>query len=393
MTVFREGGIAKLDFEYVPPHLPHREEYVSQILGFLKKVMVDEPGSTSGRVLIVGRSGTGKTVTARRVGEELLRVSSKGGVDVRCVHVNCRMVGSEFALIQSILRASAPELPLRGYSPLELLNALRDYLEDGDRYLLIVLDELDYFVRVRGEDLLYEFTRVMDAKPGRQRMSFIFIARSEQFIDELSPATLSRFRPQLRFRFKPYKAEELFDILSERVEEAFVDGAVSEEVVRFVAKNAAEFGYGDARYAIQLLLVAGLAADRDGSREVLPEHVREAQEATDPRVREEDILTLSRDGKALLLALARTLMDRRDAAYVPLGEVLETYVLVCEEYGFRPVEKPVLRQLLRELELTGLISYGEAGSVGIPGVKVGVLEKVVSSILGGGGPAGQGGLG
>ena len=393
MTVFREGGIAKLDFEYVPPRLPHREGYVSQILTFLRRVMVHEPGSTSARVLIVGRSGTGKTVTGRRVEEELLREASSEGLDLKCVHVNCRMMGSEHALIQSILRASAPELPLRGYSPLELLNALRDYLEDRDRYLLVVLDELDHFVRLRGEDVLYDFTRVMDARAGPQRMSFIFIARSEAFMEELSPATLSRFRPQLRFRFKPYTAEELFDILSERVEEAFIEGAVSEEVVRFIAYNAAEFGYGDARYAIQLLLVSGLAADRDGSREVLPEHVREAQEATDPRVREEDIMSLSRDGKALLLAVSRALMERRDVAYVSLREVMESYAVVCEEYGLKPIEEPLIAEVLRELELAGLVSHTREGLVGVPGIKVRVLERAVSTILGGGGAGRQGLLG
>jgi len=224
-------------------------------------------------------------------------------------------------------------------------------------------------------------------------MSFIFIARSEAFMEELSPATLSRFRPQLRFRFKPYTAEELFDILSERVEEAFIEGAVSEEVVRFIAYNAAEFGYGDARYAIQLLLVSGLAADRDGSREVLPEHVREAQEATDPRVREEDIMSLSRDGKALLLAVSRALMERRDVAYVSLREVMESYAVVCEEYGLKPVEEPLMAEILRELELAGLVSHTREGLVGVPGVKVRVLERAVSTILGGGGTDRQGLLG
>ncbi|HDN63288.1 MAG TPA: hypothetical protein ENF56_04930, partial [Candidatus Bathyarchaeota archaeon] len=67
-SVFKPDGLKKLDFEYVPPRLPHREEYVERLVDFLRPI-IERPGAISERVLITGRSGTGKTVTAKKTGE------------------------------------------------------------------------------------------------------------------------------------------------------------------------------------------------------------------------------------------------------------------------------------------------------------------------------------
>lgn len=381
-SIFLEEGLEKLSFDYVPSKLPHREKFVEEIVNFLR-VVIDQPCTISERILISGKSGTGKTVTAKKAGGILEKIAENKGVNLVYAHINCRTTPGKFALVQRIIRKAAPVLPLRGYSSTELLHALWDYLNEHDMLLLLTLDEIDYFIRSTGEDIVYELTRLTDEVKGvPQRINFIFISRSQTFLNELSPSTLSKFRPQERFEFQPYVENQLIDILSQRAEEAFIKNAVSEDILTFIARNTVKYGYGDARYALQLLLSSGLIAERDGCPFILPEHVREAQEKTDPKLRDEDVAVLPEEKKLLLLALARRLKGEREAVFLPLEVVEETYNVICEEYGRKPVGRVLLHALASDLEAAGIITLNRDFQMGLDGVKTEVLEKFLVDLLG-----------
>jgi len=381
VSVFKEDGLEKLSFEYVPSRLPHRERYVDDLIKFLR-IAVDQPGVLSGRILITGQSGTGKTATAKIVGEKLERIAKNRGLDLIYAHVNCRTTSGKFGLVQNIIRQAAPSLPLRGYGPVELLHALWDHLNEHNKLLLLALDEIDYYIRTTGEDIVYELTRLTDAVTNvPQRINFIFIARDHSFMDVMSPATLSKFRPQERFEFPPYEENQLMDILIERVKEAFWENTVPEEIIDFISRNAVKYGYGDARYAIQLLLTAGLIADREESRTVLPEHVREAQEKTDPKLRDEDVSILPDEEKLILLALARSLKREKEAIYLPFEEVESVYHVVCEEYDRKPTGRVLLHAFVKNLEAAGIIILAEKLQLGLDGVKAEILERFLIDIL------------
>jgi len=380
-SVFREKGIEKLEFDYVPSRLPHREEQVEKLVDFFKLV-IDRPGVLSERILITGSSGTGKTASAKMAGASLEKIAKRRGLDLVYAHVNCRTISGKFGLVQSIIRQAAPSLPLRGYGAVELLHALWDYLNEHNKYLILTLDEIDYYIRTTGEDIIYELTRLTDAvKDVPQRINYMFVARDHSFMNVMSPETLSRFRPQERMEFQPYLENQLGDILKDRVEEAFRRGTVSDEVIDFISSNTAKYGNGDARYAILLLLTAGLIADREMSREVLPDHVREAQEKTDPKISDEDVISLPTDEKYVLLALARHLKRERATINVPLEEVESTYHLVCEEYNVQPAGRVLLHAFVKDLKAAGVITLNEKFELGLNGVKAEVLEKFLTDIL------------
>jgi len=381
ISVFKNGGLEKLSFEYVPSRLPHREKHVNNLIKFLR-ITIDQPGVLSERILITGQSGTGKTATARRVGETLERIAKNRGLDLIYAHVNCRTTSGKFGLVQRIVRQVAPPLPLRGYGPIELLHALWDYLNENNKLLVLTLDEIDYYLRTTGEDIIYELTRLTDAVTEvPQRINFMFIARDHSFMNVMSPETLGKFRPQERFEFPAYEEKQLRDILVERVKEAFWENTVQEEILGFISKNAVKYGYGDARYAIQLLLTAGLIADREESKTVLPEHVRDAQEKTDPKLRDEDISMLPEEEKLILLALARSLEREKEAIYLPFQEVEGLYHIVCEEYGRKPVGRVLLHAFVKNLEAAGIIILGEKFQLGLDGVKAEILEKFLTDLF------------
>jgi len=380
-SVFKRDGIQKLDFEYVPSHLPHREEYLEKLVKFFR-VAIDQPGMLSERILITGESGTGKTATAKKVGDALERIARNRGIDLIYAHINCRTTSGKFGLVQSIIRQAAPTLPLRGYGPIELLHALWDYLNEHNKFLILTLDEIDYYLRRTGEDIVYELTRLTDAITNvPQRINFMFIARDHSFMKDMSQETLSRFRPQERLEFPPYLEDQLLDILKERVKEAFRENVVSDEIITFIASNTAKYGNGDARYALLLLLSAGFAADRDEQSAILPEHVREAQEKTDPKISDEDVTMLTDEEKFVLLALARHLKRDKEAIFLPLEEVESSYHVVCEEYGVEPVGRVMLHALVKQLKAAGLITLNEKFEPGLNGVKAEILEKFLVDLL------------
>ncbi len=380
-SVFKRNGIHKLDFEYVPSRLPHREEYLEKLVKFFK-IAIDQPGMLSERILVTGESGTGKTATAKNVGVALERIAKNRGIALIYAHINCRATSGKFGLVQSIIRQAAPTLPLRGYGPIELLHALWDYLNEHNKFLILTLDEIDYYLRRTGEDIVYELTRLTDAITNvPQRINFMFIARNHSFMKDMSQETLSRFRPQERLEFPPYLEDQLLDILKERVKEAFRENAVSDEIITFIARNTAKYGNGDARYALLLLLSAGFAADRDEQSAVLPEHVREAQEKTDPRVSDEDVTMLTDEEQLVLLALARHLKSEKEAIFLPLEEVETSYHVVCEEYDVEPVGRVMLHALVKQLKAAGLITLNEKSEPGLNGVKAEVLEKFLVDLL------------
>jgi len=380
-SVFKREGIHKLDFEYVPSRLPHREEYLEKLVKFFR-IAIDQPGMLSERILVTGGSGTGKTATAKKVGDALGRIARNRGMDLIYAHINCRTTSGKFGLVQSIIRQAAPTLPLRGYGPIELLHALWDYLNEHNKFLILTLDEIDYYLRRTGEDIIYELTRLTDAITNvPQRINFMFIARNHSFMNDMSQETLSRFRPQERLEFPPYLEDQLLDILKERVKEAFRENAVSDEIITFIARNTAKYGNGDARYALLLLLSAGFAADRDEQSAILPEHVREAQEKTDPKISDEDVTMLTDEEKLVLLALARCLKREKEAIFLPLEEVETAYHVVCEECDVEAVGRVMLHALVKQLKAAGLITLNEKFEPGLNGVKAEVLEKFLVDLL------------
>jgi cell division control protein 6 len=72
--------------------------------------------------------------------------------------------------------------------------------------------------------------------------------------------------------FPPYKPEELFDILKDRVNFSFRPGSIKDELIK-IASVAAE---GDARVGLEILRRAGKKAEDKGLKEVTIEEIKQA---------------------------------------------------------------------------------------------------------------------
>ncbi|ABM80757.1 ORC1-type DNA replication protein [Hyperthermus butylicus] len=389
-SVFRSRD--KLYPEYVPAYLPHREEQLKNLATYFRPLLV-EPGSISQRVLLVGSIGTGKTVTAKRFGSDFKQLARQRGINLEYVHVNCHRDRTLYLVVQEIARQLRIPIPPRGLSAQEMFHIILKYLENRDMYVILTLDEFDYFIEVAGNDAVYFLVRTYDEHSEyTKRISFIFISRSLTSLSRLDSATESYLVRNI-INFKPYASRELYDILKYRSSEAFYEGTVGDDVLSYIAElvGADTGGSGNARLALEILLLAGQEADKEGAPRVTIEHVRRAFTQTNP-----DISVMVNDALPhlplhellILLAIVRTL-QRSGEPYVRIGEVEAEYHHICEEYGETPrrhtqVYEYVMDLKRRSIIETRLSGKGYRGKSTLIGISVGpldLLEKRIREII------------
>ncbi|MBS3793553.1 MAG: ORC1-type DNA replication protein [Candidatus Thorarchaeota archaeon] len=383
-TVFKSEQYLSID--YVPETLPHRENEL-RTLARSFKTLITSPGKTSHKFIIEGPVGTGKTAVTKRFAEQMLRAARRRNIHLHKIHVNCRVNKSKYLVYLRILKEFKPKFPRRGHSPEELLQLIMDVLDSEDRYLLLILDELDYFITQKGGSIVYDLTRLNDNRLNSpQRLSMIGIGRDIP-LDEsaFDSSTLSTLQRNI-LRFEKYNSEALYDIVSQRSEMAFKDNTVMEETLQVISDIASE--RGDARYAIEILWRAGKQADTERSDVVIPDFARKAKADTHPELRMEVFSTLPLQNKLLLLAAARQLKEVR-SAYVTMGEVEEMYRTICEEYDEAPRAHTQIWEWVQDLNAHGVIDTKRSGEgqrgqttlIGLSDVPAGMLEAFLLDFL------------
>ncbi len=378
----------KLFPDHVPNYLPHREEQLRMLAEYFRTILV-EPGSISQRVLLVGGIGTGKTVTARRFGSDFKLLARQRGIKLDYVHVNCHRDRTLYFVVQEIAKQLHIPIPPRGLSVQEMYSIILRFLEERDRYVIITLDEFDYFIEVAGNDAVYFLVRTYDEHPELvKRINFIFIARDLTNLGRLDAATESYLIRNIVY-FKPYTSDELYDILKYRVEEAFHPGTVADEVLKYIADivGADHGGSGNARLALEILLLAGEVADNESSDMVTIEHVRKAYTKTNPNISimTDSLRFLQLHELLVLLAAIRTLRIK-DEPYVRIGEVEKEYQSICEEMGLKPRKHTQVYEYVMNLKKLGVIDArtsgkGFRGKSTLISINIGPLEAFEKRVL------------
>ncbi|MCL2317503.1 MAG: AAA family ATPase [Methanomassiliicoccaceae archaeon] len=313
----------KLSFEYVPEKLVHREEQMRR-LETVFRPMATEGVSCS--AFLTGSVGTGKTASAKRFCEDLLKYFAAGGKQMNYIFINCRIRNTEHGAILQILRHFDPGFPDRGFSADEMLRSLKKHIEAGSRPLVVVLDEVDVLLK-NGKDLVYQLSRLTGEIRGNSSISLIMISQ-EPITEMLDTASISSFRRANTIRFNKYSKDELKDIIKARAEEALMPNAMDDGVADLLAEIGK--GYGDARLVIEMLERAATIAEERSDGVLTADDIRSANAMIYSNVSEAKLETLDLKKKLALLAIARAI---KSEPYVSITKVEKTYRVVCEEYG------------------------------------------------------------
>jgi len=377
----------KLDINYVPYTLPHRESELRLLTEFFSFAL-QSPGKMTQRVMITGDVGTGKTALSQRFGASITHEATKKGINLRYVHVNCREYrGSLFLILQHAVSVFHPNFPKRGYAAEELLSMLMQMLDEEEAHVILTLDEFESLVENEGSEAVYKLTRLQETRPNKpQRLSLLCILRDLKTTERLDPSTRSSLQSNI-VNLQKYSKKQLVDILSARVTLAFKPSAVPEDTLDMIAEDAF-LENGNARFGIELLWRAGKYADAEEQDTVTAECVRKAASSIVPAMRRSDLETLSLHEKLFLLGVAMIFKQNKNA-FVTLAEAEQTYAVVCEEFNTSPVSHTQLWKYLRNLSAVGILkaeviatgTRGRSTNVSLPRIPASELEKELKNLL------------
>jgi len=324
-----------LSHKFVPEELPHREGEIRELASYLKHALQN---STPPNILVVGHTGTGKTVTVKKVLQELSKVTDS--VDIAYVVAS----GTQFQILSEIAAELNPEISFKGLSFKESWNRFRNML-NKDKITIVVLDEIDKMLSY-GSDLLYFLSR-------EDRVCIISISNKINVMNMITDKrVLSSFNP-VKIVFPKYNASQLEDILRYRAERAFYEDVLDDDVIPLCAALAMN-REGDARYALDLLMYAGDEAIRRMDSKVTVDHVKAARKRLEEDFIRQSIQTLSLAQKLLLLSVLKREGSSPREIYSLCNEYLE-------KYNGSKLTHRRLSSLLGDLELYGFVVYVRKG--------------------------------
>ncbi len=339
-TVFKDRRY--LSDAYIPDNVKYREQEIKEISTAMLPLLRNQKASN---VLLLGYPGTGKTLSAKFFMKILNNFAVAKGLPVKTVYVNCRMhkaYSSEYYIMRDIVSQLTGKEIKSGVRLNDLYEEFVNFLKKHSESVLIVLDEIDFMVKNIEDDFLYTLTRE-NHLTGKDNLAFIGIANNLSFLDYLDPRAASSLGA-VKIIFNPYNAYQLAGILEDRASKAFVDGAISKSIINYIAGWVAKES-GDARKAINILRLAGEFADRDGSKAVTIDHVKEAIDRYELDGFLSLIDSLVLHDKMLLLTIISEFLKERKP--VDFTTVYRTYTTLSDSLGYTPLSKENIRRRLK----------------------------------------------
>lgn len=369
---------SKLLPSYVPQELPYRESALNE----LEKSFAESVREGGYRVhQIIGDVGTGKTATMLRFAQNV--VSKKKELDIRYAYINPRQHGSSRLMIfRQLAYQLAPESYSTSLSAEELLLETLRALEKNERLGILLFDEIDFALKRSKEPIVYNLTRLNESMPsGRIMIPVVIISsRSLKFRDELDRAELSSLGNRITI-FEHYTPKQVFDIVLKRAEESIRPSAYDEKIIKYIADISSQPPvYGDIRYALDILLNAGMLAESQGSDRITVEHIRKVVSITSPSITQEDLTLLDTGLKIALLSVARALKADGEP-YTSLDRIIEMQKEVCKEINVSEYELKDFIRFLQELEDRGLIEVKGVAKIGISGAPVQNLNDFLTYLI------------
>lgn len=331
-----------LQRSYEPETLVGRARERSELLRSASEAL---EASDPSHVAVYGGDGTGKTLLVDAVAASIREDRDLAPALAR---VSCASEQRAYHVAIAVVNAlrTENELASTGYPMTGVLERLSGELAARSAPLLLVLDDVQALDL--GSRSLQDLFDVLLTDPD---VAVVVVADDPRYRNELDWSLRQRFAGR-EVHFPAYEAETLRAVLRDRVDAAFEDGAVGDDVVEACATAAVEEGGGSAWTAIRLLRAAGRIAGERSSEGVERADVDAALDVIEAsRVR--DALPDSPHAGLALLALAETALDPERAPR--MRHCYPAYEQLCRRIDFEPVGERAVHGYLRELRRADLL--------------------------------------
>ena len=399
---------------YTPHELPHRNDQINRMATILVSAL---RGETPSNILIYGKTGTGKTASAKFVSQELESTSQKYDVPCEVEYINCEVTDTQYRVLAQLANTFIEKNQEVIGDRLDRLESLRaDVTEAGETAAeaggtgtatdalngteFDSVDDLDDRIETLESDAeeMEEvpmtgwptdrvYSTFFEAVDYHERVVVIMLDEIDKLVEKSGDDTLynlSRMNSELdRSRisimgisndlkftdfldprvksslgeeeivFPPYDANQLRDILQHRADIAFKQEALTDDVIPLCAAFAAQ-EHGDARRALDLLRTAGELAERSQAEIVAEKHVRQAQDKIELDRVVEVVRTLPTQSKIVLFAVI--LLEKNGVHNINTGEVFNIYKRLCEEIDADVLTQRRVTDLISELDMLGIVN-------------------------------------
>ena len=343
--IFRKGGAKYFDISYLPRKTPHREREIELIYNLLSKGIEEEVFKIP---VIYGSSGTGKTMTIRKV-FKMLKANYNGEIETYIL--NSITANKSYIAIRRIASNLIP-LPERGYSINEMLERLYNVLEMRNIRYLIALDDSDELIRKERGEIIELFTRI-EEEVGKRYIYLVIVLRNLIPIIGLQDYIKSKIGG-LTIEFKPYNRKELIDIINERINLGFNPDSISENAIELSALISEKIYDGNAREMINLVYRGGIIAEADNDERVLSDHIRKAfyssySRSIAPHIDKEEAI--------LIYAIAKVLNNYLDQYIIDENLMKQIYNTYLEIIGTKSSYDEFCRRIDEKLYEAKRILY------------------------------------
>jgi len=344
-----------LSESYRPDRIEERDEEIDEYMDALQPVI---DGWEPNNIFLYGNTGVGKTaVTDYLLNQLESDVQGYDDVDLTVISLNCKSLTSSYQVAVELvnkLRPHGGEISSTGYPQQTVFEKLFRELEKIGGTILVVLDEVDSIGD--RDDLLYELPRARsNDRLQNAKVGVIGVSNDFKYLDRLDPRAKDTLCER-EIQFPPYDAEELESILESRAEIAIVEDRIENGVLNLCAALAAR-DTGSARQALDLLQLAGEAAENGDFEAIEIHHVETAQEKLEQERVEEGMRDLTRHGEIALLAILSKAAKQETPARTKT--VYQEYLRLCESSGIDSLAQRSVHNHLSDLRMLGILSSTE----------------------------------
>jgi len=375
--IFRDRDV--LSPHFMPDTIRHREHQIRELMSILAPAL---GGKRPRNLMIYGKTGTGKTLCTKHVAKKF----EEQNPPAKVVYINCRMYNKPYRILSKAMKSLTEGVDKQGYGLPFYYEKMLEWCGEG-RQLILILDEIDTAKNI--DELIYTLTRANDELE-KGGVSMIGISNHLLFKDMLDPRSKSSLYER-EMVFPPYTAPQLQEILQQRAEMAFREGAVTAGAINLASAFTARDS-GDARHALKLLSRAAELAEEKGLSVITDSEVKEARDVVETDLVKEAVDKLPEHHQLVLYAVARlTLSGSRYArfeegkeGYLFSGDVYEDYAELCSKLRKSAKTARSYRSYLGDLEMLGLVTTIESGK-GIRGhtklIKLGHTPQETISMM------------
>ncbi|WP_049934281.1 Cdc6/Cdc18 family protein [Haloplanus natans] len=355
--IFRDKTLLEIGHLPDPDKVVGRDTQMQRVANALNPAIFGEAPTA---LLIFGKTGTGKSLTARMVTERLKPEAAERGTSVETVILDCGEETTETAAVKTIANKlndadeTGVTVPLRGLSKSDYYKRLWTIVDTMTDIVFVIFDEVDM---LEDDEVLRTLSRAREnQKIVDSRVGIIGISNQLDYPDNLSERVKSSLQ-HTDLVFPAYDANQLNEIL-ERRKEAFKPGVLTDDVIPLVSALAAR-EHGDARKAIDILRIAGDIAKDEDAEMVTEAHARQAKEQTEiNRVRE---LIDGETQLAKLVLSALVLQAEQQEGAVPTQAVYEQYTQIATAMDTKTVSERRVSDILKQFNFHSVVRSERVG--------------------------------